>query len=173
MVRRDAMVNETEPLVLAADIGGIHMRAALVERNGEILVHRTAATDCARRRTGGSCRLDSQRHRNERAEGWSSRGRWASRRRRLRHGDASLGAPPPRELDDGPHERRADEPPRATCLHRQRCGSRCGGRGFIRCRPGHSRRRLSHDLHWGSAPPSSVVDGCCEAADRSPRWATP
>jgi len=38
------MVNPTEALVLAADIGGTHMRAALVEHNGKILVHRTEPT---------------------------------------------------------------------------------------------------------------------------------
>ena len=38
------MVSQTEALVLAADVGGTHMRAALVEPNGRIFVHRTVAT---------------------------------------------------------------------------------------------------------------------------------
>ena len=44
MVRRESMVNPTEPLFLAADIGGTHMRGALVDHNGKIFVHRTVAT---------------------------------------------------------------------------------------------------------------------------------
>lgn len=38
------MVSGTEALVLAADIGGTHMRAALVDDQGEILLHRTVPT---------------------------------------------------------------------------------------------------------------------------------
>ena len=37
-------MSETEGLVLAADIGGTHMRAALVEQSGKIFVHRTVDT---------------------------------------------------------------------------------------------------------------------------------
>lgn len=37
-------MSETEALVLAADIGGTHMRAALVDDRGEVLIHRTVPT---------------------------------------------------------------------------------------------------------------------------------
>ena len=108
MVRRDAMVSQTEPLVLAADIGGTHMRAALVEHNGTIFVHRTAPTpahddapaalvDLIRSVIDMSGPADSR-----------SRGRWASRRpSTTTWGMLALGTPPPGKLDDGPHERRS------------------------------------------------------------------
>ena len=38
------MVSQREVLVLAADIGGTYMRAALVDHNGKILVHQTIPT---------------------------------------------------------------------------------------------------------------------------------
>lgn len=37
-------MSEREALVLAADIGGTHMRAALVDDRGEVLIHRTVPT---------------------------------------------------------------------------------------------------------------------------------
>jgi glucokinase len=38
------MVSQAEDLVLAADIGGTYMRAALVDHRGKVLVHRTVPT---------------------------------------------------------------------------------------------------------------------------------
>ena len=37
-------MSDTQTLVLAADIGGTHMRAALVDDRGEVLIHRTVPT---------------------------------------------------------------------------------------------------------------------------------
>lgn len=44
MVRREPVVRQTDALTLAADIGGTHMRAALVDQLGEVLVHQTVPT---------------------------------------------------------------------------------------------------------------------------------
>ena len=79
-------MSQTEALVLAADIGGTHMRAALVEHNGEILVHRTVPTPAHDDAPAALVDLIRIRQRHERPAEAVPRGRGASRRRRLRRG---------------------------------------------------------------------------------------
>ena len=164
----------TTPPVLAADVGGTQMRAALVAQRGDVLLRRSAATPDHADVPAALIDLISGRRRRARSRHGVACGRRPARvASTTRTGGCCGRRTCPRAGRDLLSRDELVGAPGPARAHRQRRRPRRGGRGRVRRRRGDRRRRLPHDLdgHRGRRrprrPPAARDGG------RWPRSATP